>query len=169
MRTWRHLGLSWAVLEAILDHLGRTWRPSWPYWRPSRPSWRRFLCSSAAFHVAGALGRSLRGSSFGKEPQSKAVGSSTLGTPVINQQGAADLLAFGLSRHRACFGASWGLFWGLLGPLWGLLGASWGLLGRLGGLLRPSWPVFGPSWVRNSHTTSRGKPREIWQFGVWAP
>ena len=23
------LGLSWAVLEAVLDHLGRTWRPSW--------------------------------------------------------------------------------------------------------------------------------------------
>ena len=36
-----------------------------------------------------------------KEPKPKAKGFSTPGTPVINQQGAADLVAFGPSRHRA--------------------------------------------------------------------
>ena len=46
------------------------------------------LCGS--FRVASALGRSPRGGSVGKEPKPKTVGSSTPGTPVINQQGAAD-------------------------------------------------------------------------------
>ena len=102
--------------------------------------------------------------------------SSTPGTPVASQQGAADLLAFGPSRHRAwvvgqrplecsfgssgneasrgplggSFEASWGPFWGLLGPLLGLFWASWGVMGAswvpLWGFLGASWGLLGASW-----------------------
>ena len=63
--------------------------------------------------------------------------------------------------HEAChlyassgtdhtFEASWGQFWGLLGPVLGLLGASFGplgaCLGPLGGLLGPLGGLLGHSW-----------------------
>ena len=99
---------------------------------------------------------------LGKEPKPKPRGFSTPGTPVINQQGAADLVAFGLSRHRAwvvgqrplgcslgcsleCCGWPLGglleavlrplgcLFWGSWGPLGALLGPPGGLLRRKAG------------------------------------
>ena len=106
-----------------------------------------------------------RGSSFGKEPKQKPRGSGTPGTPVMNQQGAADMMAFGPSRHRAWFlgekpfgclmgscgrrlKASWRTFGGLLGGSWGPLGASsWGASWKpLGGLLGVggSWGLLGP-------------------------
>ena len=92
----------------------------------------------------------------------------------MNRQGAADLVAFGPSRHRAWvvsqrplerslgsrgneasrgplggrFEASWGPFWGLLGPLLGLLGASWGPWGTSWGPPGASWGPLGASWGR---------------------
>ena len=73
------LGLSWAVLEAVLDHLGRTWRPSWTILEAIlgqrghlrghlEPSWRIFG-GLGNVRVASGTGRSPRGSSFGKEPK----------------------------------------------------------------------------------------------------
>ena len=114
-RTWRYLGPSWAVLEAVLDHLGRTWRPSWTILEAILgqrghlgshlgPSWRIFFrieVLSASFRVAGGTCRSPRGSSFGKRTKTKPPLSSTPCTPAASRQGAADLMAFGSSRHRA--------------------------------------------------------------------
>ena len=172
-RTWRYFGLSWAVLEAILDHLGRTWRPSWAILavleailEPSGGEKPLPSTSGRAFRVAGGVGRSPRGSSKRIKNHQK---SSTPGTPVRNQQGAADLTAFGPSRHRAWvvvhrpLGCSLGCrgrpFEGLLeavltlpgarfgaslglGCLGSLLGVSWG---PLGGLLEACWRSQGPS------------------------
>ena len=89
-----HLGRLGGVLEAILSHLGRLGTIlghlgaeqaltdavfGWPAGR-AETHWRVLL---------------------GKEPKPKPKKSSTPGTPVINQQGAADIVTFGPSRHRA--------------------------------------------------------------------
>ena len=136
--SWRPSWAILAVLEAISSHLGGFFPVvdvvSGPYGWP-----------------AGRAGAHW-GSSFGKEPKPKPRGFSTPGTPVMNQQGAADLMAFGLSRHRAwvvgqspqgCFlgslrralgglqGGSFAAFGEPVGASWGPLG---GLLGPLGGV-----------------------------------
>ena len=129
------LGLSWAVLEAVLDHLGRTWRPSWTILEAIlgqrghlgghlEPSWRIFwgiellgnLSGTPAGRAGGPGGVILEKNQnrvtcvtahrviptlLLKEPKPKPRGSSTPGTPVMNQQGAADLVALGPTRHRA--------------------------------------------------------------------
>ena len=88
--------------------------------------------------------------------------------PLRERQGAADIVAFGPSRHRAHPAGSPEGSWRVLGavlvsrgascePLRGLpgascrlLGASWepfgGLLGLLSGLLGASWGVLWASW-----------------------
>ena len=106
--SWRHLGAILPVLEAILAVLEASWRPSWAILA---------VLEAISSHLGGFFpvvehvedppgtpaGRAEAhwGSSFGKEPKPKPGWSSTLGTPVMNQQGAADLVAFGPSRHRA--------------------------------------------------------------------
>ena len=79
-------------------------RPSWAPWRRLGTvldqSWTMLGVKDAILEpsgaknstrqAAGGTGRSPRGSSFGKEPKPTAKGFSTPGTPVMNQQGAAD-------------------------------------------------------------------------------
>ena len=78
-----HLGPSWANFQAILAVLEAILEPS--------GAGKTFATTSCApFRVAGGTGRSPRGNSFRKEPKPKSEGSSTPGTPVMNQQGAAD-------------------------------------------------------------------------------
>ena len=106
-------------LSGRLGPSGGHLRPSWVHLGPSRrrlgghlgPSWSRLERKNplqpppgippGSSRDPGGTGRSARGSSFGKEPKPKPRGSSTPGTPVMNQQGAADLVAFGPCRHRA--------------------------------------------------------------------
>ena len=102
--SWSHLGRLGAILaaleanlEAIGGHLGRLGGHLGPSWGNKGID----ILMLASFRVAGGTGRRPRGSSFGKEPKPNPKGSSTPGTPVINQQWAADLMAFGPSRHRA--------------------------------------------------------------------
>ncbi len=88
------LGPSWADLEAILDHLGGHLRPSWPSWRPS---WSRL--GQKIWEVRSVekipgprrdgpkpVGRVL----LEKVPKPTPIGSSTPGTPLLKQKGAAD-------------------------------------------------------------------------------
>ena len=42
LQTWRYLGSSLAILEAIFDLLGRTWKPSCPLEGHLEPSWGIF-------------------------------------------------------------------------------------------------------------------------------
>ena len=108
------MGASWAVLACLGGLLGGLGGILDPLWTSSRLSWtllgelgshlalleailsrhRGFVADvevvCAAFRVAGALGRSPMGSFFGKEPKPNRKKFSTPGTPVINQQGAAD-------------------------------------------------------------------------------
>ena len=96
-QTWRYLGLSWAVL----DHLGRTWRPSWTILEAisSRrghlgghlePSWR--ICWGPWQSSRDPAGRAEApgGVLLEKEPKPKPRGFSTPGTPAMNRQGTAD-------------------------------------------------------------------------------
>ena len=158
--SWRRIGGLLGELGGIVDPLGPSWRPSWtilggigghigqswmPYWANvaileailSRlggtfGNWAMAWASYGSWGGDGGLGRSPRGSSFGKEPKPKPRGSSTPGTPVMNQQGAADLMAFGPSRHRA---------W-VVGQR--PLGCSLGSRGRhLGGLLEAVLETLG--------------------------
>ena len=88
--SWSHLGPSWrhlkailAVLEAILAVLEASWRPSWSRLGQEIGELRSLAIPAgrAEAHWGGLLG---------KEPKPKPKKSSTPGTPVINQQGAAD-------------------------------------------------------------------------------
>ena len=96
-------------LGGILDPLGPSWRPSWTILGELgailavleailKPSWEgtRMTRANSGWpaRCAEAPGGVL------KEAKLKF---STPGTPVASQQGAADLVAFGLSRHRARF------------------------------------------------------------------
>ena len=136
-----HLGRLGGILEAILGHLGRLGHHLGPSWGNKGSDGRIF----GIFRVAGGTGRSPRGSSFGKEPKPKPRGFGTPGTPVMNQQGAADLVASGPSRHRA-----WvvGLcpqrcFFGVFSERFGkLLEAFGSVLGTVGGFFGPC----GSSW-----------------------
>ena len=135
-RPWRYLGLSWAVLEAVLDHLGRTWRPSWTILEAIlgqrghlrghlEPSWRIFW----------GIGEFPGGRRDGPKPnwkitKTKSKGSSTPGSPVISQQGAADLVAFGhlWPIPPPCLGCRSEAFWTFVWIPWeasrGILGGS---------------------------------------------
>ena len=115
---------------------------------------------SAAFRVAGGLGRDRTGKPFGKsqidclQTPSKIL---TRQAPLRKRQGAADLVAFGPSRHRAHPGGSSEGSWRVLGavlvsrgasfePLGGFLEPLVGFLGRLGSRLGASWGFFRASW-----------------------
>ena len=101
---WRSFGPSWRHLEAILGRLGAilavlgaNLEAILGHLANLEAILSRLgglfvdvVLVCAAFRVAGGTGRSPRGSSFGKEPKPKPKNSSTPGTPVINQQGAAD-------------------------------------------------------------------------------
>ena len=82
-----HLGRLGGILEAMLGHLGAVLG--------------RKLGSGSFYGWPAGRAEAPGGVLLGKETKQKPRGSSTPGTPVINQQGAADLMAFGLSRHRA--------------------------------------------------------------------
>ena len=74
--SWRPSWAILAVLEAILGHLGAVLG--------------RQLGNSALYGWPAGRAEAHWGSSFGKEPKPKPVKSNTPGTPVMNQQGAAD-------------------------------------------------------------------------------
>ena len=122
-----------------------------------------------AFRVAGGTGRSPRGSSFGKEPKPKPRGSSTPGTPVMNQQGAADRRRLRRITAAPCpFGSayvadSWARAWPRCrtmsspsrfgkrsGNTWGRMNMKRKRKSRrrrlLGSLLGHSWGLLGASW-----------------------
>ena len=110
---------------------------------------------------------------LGKEPKPKPIGSSTPGTPVINQQGAADLMAFGPSRHRAWvvglrpLGCSLGsrgrplggLLEAVLKPLGAVLEPLLGLLAASWGLLEASWTLVGGLGVLSGRRARKGSSR----------
>ena len=133
-----------AVLEA-------SWRPSWAILEPSwAGNWGIELFWESYGWPAGRAGGP-GGVFFGKRTKTKPQVSSTPGTPLASQQGAADLVAFGRSRHRAWFVGHRPLGY-LLGyvrmPLKGLLEDSWGSwrhLGASGGLLGAHWGSWEPS------------------------
>ena len=166
-----HLGPSWADLEAILGHLGGHVGPTWPSWMPSWAVLEEGLgIGRRSVRLTGPMGidRNIYGWPAGraeadwgvlleKEPKPKPRGFSTPGTPVMNQQGAADLMAFGPSRHRAlvvghrplgcslgCRGRPFGcLLEAVLRPLGARFGASWGVLGACEGPLWTSLDLLG--------------------------
>ena len=103
-RSWRP---SWTILEAILGqrgHLGGHLEPSWRiFWELGDVLgvlwvvWGREIGELRSWAVledpsGWPAGRAEApgGVLLGKEPKPKAKGSSTPGTPVMNQQGAAD-------------------------------------------------------------------------------
>jgi len=87
-----------AVLEAILAVLEASWRPS----RAILEDFLRTSTSMAILPGGRRIGPKPTGE-FLKNHQnlSKPKSSSTPCTPVLKQQGAADLMAFGQIRHRA--------------------------------------------------------------------
>ena len=105
--SWRHLGAIFAVLEAILAVLEASWRPSWAIWAVLKAILRRL--GRTFGRIVGLPGPSGWSAGSADAPggvlleknPNQAVGSSTPGPPVINQQGAADLVAFGPNRQRA--------------------------------------------------------------------
>ena len=89
-----HLGRLGSILEAILGHLGAM---------SARKTFGNHLWESLEDPPGTPAGRAEApgGVLWEKEPKPNRKKSSTPGTPVMNQQGAADLVAFGPSRHRA--------------------------------------------------------------------
>ena len=124
-----------------------------------------------AFRVAGGIGRSPRGSSLGKKPKPKPKGFSTPGTPVMNQQGAADRRRLRRITAAPClFGnadvaESWARAWPSYrtmsspsrfgkpsGNMWGRMNTKRKRKRKsrrmrlLGSLLGHSWGLLGASW-----------------------
>ena len=101
---WRPLGPSWSHLGRLGGHLGSLGGelgghlgPTWPSWRPSWSRLGQEIGELRSFAVVSGpsgwpAGRAEAhwGVLLGKEPKPKPKKSSTPGTPVINQQGAAD-------------------------------------------------------------------------------
>ena len=140
-----------------MGHLGATKALTDAFWDP--------------FRVAGGTGRSGRGSSFGKDPKPTPRGSSTPGTPVMNQQGAADRRRLRRITAAPClFGnadvaESWARAWPSYrtmsspsrfgkpsGNMWGRMNTKRKRKRKsrrrrlLGSLLGHSWGLLGASW-----------------------